>query len=388
MSHPILFDLAPLSCGCTDHVLDTMYKALSDPPDSDLLYKPHHSPYLRQIIEEVTHAGQRILANIQNDLIKQFTADVTGLLKADNKNHWNRWNQKQLNDAKEKLERKTPDRYSIDDWMLFVDWLIQKYLPADVIEKESQYLAVRSTIAGKLQANTDEKKYTSTRVENMVLSLPFKINDIPFSINAREYSVIEFARTRAAELISGIGDRTRHRIKHIILEHEYLNAANDPQASQWQLQSQLLGEFGTLNRDWRRIALTETVRNANEGFLAGLPEGTRVRRVEAYEDACNFCQKIHGMEFNVVSASKKNKNGETEVWVGKTNQYRSSSPRKRVDSELVERTPAEMWWPAAGTQHPNCRGSWVQVTANSADVSDDFVQWLNNLLEKERRENG
>ena len=388
MPHPILFDLAPLSCSCTDHILDTMYKALSDPPDSDLLRKPHHSPYLRQMIEQVTQAGQRILSDIQNDLIKQFAGDETVLSKANNKNYWNRWNQKQLNEAKAQLESKPADQYRIDDWMLFVDWLIQKYLPADVIQTESEYLSVRSTLAGKLQANTEQKPIKHSAVESLVLSLPVRLNDIAFSINAREHSVIEFARARAAELISDLGDRTRHRIKHIILEHETLNAANDPQASNWQLQSQLLDEFGTLNRDWRRIALTETVRNANEGFLAGLPEGTRVRRIEAYADACNFCQKIHGMEFNVVSASKKNKNGETEVWVGKTNQYRSSSPRKRVDSELVERTPAEMWWPAAGTQHPNCRGSWVQVAKIPPDVSDDFVKWLDHLLEKERRDNG
>ncbi len=389
MSHPILFDLAPLSCGCTDHVLDSMYKALSDPPDSDLLWKPHHSPYLRKTVETVTLAGQRVLNNIQHGLLKRLAGDVESsgdvLLKA---NSWDRWNQKKFNVVKKLLENKSLDGYTIDDWMLLVDWLIQKYLPTDVIQKESEYLAVRSSLAGKLQVNidkTDKKKYKNSLIENLVLSLPHKINEISFTLNARENAVITFAHARATELISGLGDRTRHRIKQIILEYEYLNIAHDPLSTVQHLQNHLLDEFGALNRDWRRIALTETVRNANEGFIAGLAEGTRVRRIEVYEGACDFCRKINGMEFTVVSASKKNKNGETEVWVGKTNQYRASSPRKRQGGELVERSPAEMWWPAAGAQHPNCRGSWVTVDSDSEGVSDDFVQWLENELEKERQ---
>jgi hypothetical protein len=154
----------------------------------------------------------------------------------------------------------------------------------------------------------------------------------------------------------------------------------EPGASLWSLQSSLLDEFGILNRDWRRVALTEAGRNANEGYIAALPPGSRVRRVEAYEGACSFCRAINGRVFTVVDPAKKDKDGATEVWVGKTNAGRSASPRKRVDGELVERTASELWWVAAGVQHPNCRGGWALLEDKPADVAPEFAQWMDDLL--------
>ena len=390
MSKPLLFDLEPLSCGCTDHVLETMYKSMSDPPDGDMLWKPHHDPYVRDHIEDVTRRGQKILLAIQTDLIHRIGGEPIQKLQAGKgllakAGGWMRWNKKQLDDARKQIESKEPADYTIDDWMLLVDWLVQKYLPADVITADSEYLAVRSVLAGKVQANMDAQKPGHKLIGSVIAMLPEGKEMIPFTLNDLTQSVIDFASARAAELISDLGDNVRHRIKQIILQHESLAAANDPEATLWNLQSKMLDEFGILNRDWRRVAMTEVVRNANEGFIAGLPEGTRVRRVEAYDGACNFCRKINGLEFVVVSASKEDKDGNTEIWVGKTNVDRSSSPRKRVGDELIERTPAEMWWPAAGVQHPNCRGSWVLVVEKPPEVEQEFVDWLDGVIEDDKR---
>ncbi len=385
MPKPILFDLEPLSCGCTDHVLETMYKSLSDPPDGDMLWKPHHDPYVRDHIEEVTKRGQKILLAIQTDLIQRIGGEPIQKLQAGKgllakAGEWMRWNKKQLDDAKQRIESKDPADYTIDDWMLLVDWLVQRYLPADVIQDESEYLAVRSVLAGKVQANLEDRKPDRKLITGVLAMLPVGKKMLPFTLDDLERSVLDFASARAAEFITDLGDNVRHRIKQIILQHEGQAAANDPGATLWNLQSKLLDEFGILNRDWRRVAMTEVARNANEGFIAGIPIGARVRRVEAYEGACNFCRKINGMEFTVVSASKEDKNGDTEVWVGKTNVDRSSSPRKRVGDELIERTPSEMWWPAAGVQHPNCRGSWVIAQQAPPEVDPAFVEWMDGLV--------
>lgn len=390
MSNPILFDLEPLSCGCTDHVLETMYKSLSDPPDGDKLWRPHHDPYVRDLIEDITQRGQKILLSIQTELIERIGGEPIQKLQAGKAllakaGEWMRWNKKQLDDVKKQIEGKDPADYTINDWMLLVDWIVQKYLPDDVINEESEYLAVRSVLAGKIQANMGDRKLDDKQVSGVIAMIPVGKKLIPFTLNDLEESVYDFAVARAAEFITDIGDGVRHRIKQIILQHESLAAANDPMATMWSLQSRMLDEFGVLNRDWRRVALTETARNANEGFIAGVPLGTRVRRFEAYEGACSFCRKINGMEFTVVSASKEDKNGDTEVWVGKTNMDRSSSPRRRVGDELVERLPAELWWPAAGVQHPNCRGGWAVVAERTPDVDPDFADWMDKLIEEDRR---
>lgn len=113
-----------------------------------------------------------------------------------------------------------------------------------------------------------------------------------------------------------------------------------------------------------------------------LPAGAKVKRIEAYQDACPFCQRIHGMVFEVVDPGREDKDGWKQVWVGKTNVGRSASPRKRVENELVERTASELWWVAAGLQHPHCRGRWLHVTEAPPDVAPEFAEWLKTMLDE------
>ena len=143
----------------------------------------------------------------------------------------------------------------------------------------------------------------------------------------------------------------------------------------------MFDRFGEMNRDWRRIAITEAGENANQGLIASLPEGARVRRVEQYANACPFCRKIDGRVMTVVPDSSPEKDGDTMVWPGKTNIGRSAAPRKKTPEGLVDRLPSEMWWIAAGTQHPHCRGRWVVVQQDP--VGDDpFDQWMAEALSK------
>jgi hypothetical protein len=126
-----------------------------------------------------------------------------------------------------------------------------------------------------------------------------------------------------------------------------------------KLRSELFDRFGEANRDWRRIAITEQNEAAGQGFIASQKPGTKVKRFEM-ADACAWCRAIHERVMTVVAPQKADKDGETEVWLGKTNVGRSAAPRKRLeDGRLVERPADERWWVAAGTQHPHCRGFWL-----------------------------
>ncbi|HET7675399.1 MAG TPA: hypothetical protein VFL54_07745 [Gammaproteobacteria bacterium] len=383
-NRPLLLDVGRLTCACTDHVLDSMYKALADPPNDSALWIEHHNPYLREHLEDVTRRGLAILSRIQSaiaSLLAGKPEDVFGktgtLQKALG---WTRFTADEMAEIRRRLEAKPPERYTIDDWMMAVDWIVNRYLPDDVIRSEAEYLALRAQILGKIEAAMPPAA-SPEQVQAVTHDLPaFQSAAMPFTFTDREQAVLDFARARAAQLIVDIGDRTRARINHIILTHEQGRLLNDPAASMWALQSKLSDEFSVLNRDWRRVAVTEVARDSNEGFIASLAPGTRVKRFEAYAGACAFCRKIDGMVFTVVDPADPDKEAWKDIWVGKTNVDRSASPRKRVGDELVERTPEEMWWPAAGTQHPNCRGGWSVVSERPADVDPDFADWLDKEM--------
>jgi len=358
MGASLLLDIGPLSHDCTDHALEAIYKSAAEQPPEATIWAPHHDPYVRDHVEAVTARGQSILVNILNDVLGRLggepVADLRKSLLA-KAQEWLRWDAAELRRVKARLERRKPADYTLDDWLLLVDWIVQKHLPADVIRTEAEYLAVRAAMAGKLQAAMNEP-LPGPELERMLGLLPTSMallrQGVP--VSSMERLAVEFAAARAGELITDIGDRARHSIKQLILEHEQGRAMGSPDATLWKLQQSMLDNFATLNRDWRRIAITETARDANEGFIAALPPGSKVRRVEAYPTACPFCRSIHGKEFAVVSPDAPEKDGARQVWVGKTNIGRSASPRKREGDALVERTPDELWWPAAGTQHPHC----------------------------------
>jgi hypothetical protein len=198
-----------------------------------------------------------------------------------------------------------------------------------------------------------------------------------WGMTPEQAATIDFGRARCAEAVTGLADGVRHKLRRMVVDYqENVFLGNRAETSE-ALQSKLLDEFGTVNRDWRRIAVTEATESVNQGFVAAAGPGAKLRRVEKYRGACPFCRGLDGRVFTVVEASKPDKDGEAEVWVGKTNVGRSASPRRREAGALVDREPHERWWPAAGAQHPHCRGSWVRVGGASEDP--EFEAWLLQL---------
>lgn len=373
---PLLIDVGSLSACCTDNALESIYKAIADPPGDDGVFAPHHDPYVRGHIEAVTQRGQAILLAIQNELLAVLGGEpMSRLLKSDAP--WVRWSEDKFDAVRRQLDQKHARDYAPSDWAMLVDWLVQRYLPDGVIQDEAEYLAVRAFLAGKMQASTDAALPADV-VARVMESMPLTVvaADKVATFTGREAAIIGFARARAAELIGDLGDATRHRIKSMMIDHEEQRAMGEPKATVAKLQSRMLDEFAILNRDWRRVAITEVARNANEGFILAMPVGAKVRRVEAYSTACPFCKKIHGMVFEVVSPEREDKDGWAHVWPGKTNVGRSSSPRKRDGDKLVERSEEELWWPATGVQHPQCRGTWMRIAGDRPGIDPKFKAWL------------
>lgn len=369
----LLLDLEALSDPCTDHALESLYKARADSVGDEGIWAAHENPWIREQVEYFTARGLGGLNALQRDLRSALNPPT---VKAEPP--WLRWSEKDFQAARMALEGKVPGEYALDDWLMLVDYLIQRYFPAEQMLREADYSAVRAVIAGKLQAHLEARNLPEKAVIKVAAAIPAG-GTLP-RLSARIQSIIQFAKARLAESVTAMTESIRHRLKSILLAHTEAMALGDKTGTTQATEAALLNTFGELNRDWRRIAITETGRAVNEGYVASLPEGARLKRMEAYATACPFCRKIHGTVVTVVSPDKPDKDWDREIWLGKTNLGRSASPRKRVGNQLVPREADELWTITPGLIHPNCRGTWSRVSEAPPAVSKDFKDWMDGLL--------
>lgn len=388
---PLLVDLGNL-CEChTDRALEEFYKASSEPPDDEDTFTPHESKFIRRLIELFTQRGMARVAMFFKELSKWLdrgkptSATAAGIAAAkkpgarpppDPVRMMQRWSAGEIEYVKEYLESLPPAQFTFSDWALVVDYLVQRYLPPDALRTESDWLSTRSTLMGRVQSNL--RSITEASADKVLAAMPDTVAaaEASFPLTVTERAIMEFARERCAAHVTSVSWALRSKIKDLIIRHQQGVMLGDKLETAHALQTKLLDAMGTMNRDWRRIAVTEAGENANQGLVASRPVGSTLKRMEQYKGACQFCRSIDGKTFEVVSPDDPDKDGLTEVWVGKTNVGRSASPRKRVGGTLIEREPDERWWPAAGVQHPHCRGRWAVVDAPEPGDDPEFAKWL------------
>lgn len=379
----LFLDLIHLSEPATDGALEYIYKAHHDHGD-DGIWQPHESPLIRRLVELFTQRGLDRLASVKQELLAwqqgiyhiPSTAPVQppmGFVA--------RWSHAELQLARLYLESLPPAQWSLADHMLSVDYVCQRYLAPEDLVLESDWLAQRATIMGKVQANLD--KPVTVKQADAILMSP--VMAVPGSLGApvlsqTQASVLNFARSRAAEHVQALADNVRHRMRSVIaadLEQKAFGAAPPGTSS---LETKLVDEFAALNRDWRRIAVTEAGEAQTQGYIASLKPGAKVKRVEQYRNACSFCRSIDGKIATVVAPDHQKKDPDTMVWPGKNNIGRSASPRKRVGDVLVAREPHEMWQLPAGLAHPHCRGRWVPTIDDEPGDDPAFGDVLRSIL--------
>lgn len=376
----LLLDLADVPAEHCNSCLDDLFKAMSEPSrlvEDAAIWRPVDNPFIGGLVEDVTRRFQVILQEIQDALSRLLGGDRQVLQKADLP--WERWMPERYEEARVRLESIAPSDYTLDDWLLLVDWLLQRYLGADVIRTEADYLTVRAALLGKLQASAIARAMPVDKIEDVWQFLPTRFGALPRDVlTPVETQILRVAQARTAMHIGNIAESTRSLMKGIILEHVQAGIVGQKEGTTAVLATRLFATFGALNRDFRQIAVTEVGEVTNQGFIAAQPHGARVKRFEAYRGACAFCRSLQDCVFEVVDPAAPDKNGDTQVWLGKTNIGRRASPRMRVGGMLVERPASERWWPAAGLQHPHCRGRWVSVTDSAQPgVDQAFMDDLN-----------
>ena len=379
----LLLDITPVSQHATDAALEFLFKSTHDHDKG--IWNPHESVLIRRLVELFSDRGLDRLEHVKQHIIAweagehhkpgaPLPTNVPGMMT--------RWTEAELGLVRVYLEALPPGAWTLADHMMAVDYVVQRYLPAEEMKTEAEWMSTRAALMGKVQANM-EAAATPQQADKILAALPSTeaAANHQFKLNAQQQSVMAFGNARAAENVRALAEDVRHRMRNTIMQHLEQQQTLPPGVPGEALQSKLVDQFGTLNRDWRRIAVTEAGECQTQGFIASLKPGTKVRRVEMYATACNFCKKIHGKIATVVSPDKPDKDWENEIWVGKNNIGRSASPRKRVGDTLVDREPEEMWALPAGLAHPHCRGRWVLVEELAQEGDDaDFAVWLRETL--------
>lgn len=380
--NPLFLDISSLSERSTDDALELIYKSTHDHDDG--IWKPHESVLIRRLVELFTKRGLDRLQAVQDEILKweqgayhkptsEMPANAPGMMQ--------RWNAAELDLVKIYLEALPVAQWSLDDHMMAVEYVVQRYLPDTELIGEAEWLATKATLMGKVQANMATEA-TAKAADILLAALPSTASAAmtQFNLKAQEKASLDFSRVRSAENVRALTDSVRHRIRSTILNHLEEQQTKPEGVPSSSLQTKLFDQFSTLNRDWRRIAVTEAGEAQTQGFIASLQPGAKVRRVEQYANACSFCRSIHDVVAEVVSPGAPIKDPATQVWAGKNNIGRSASPRKRVGSVLVARTADEMWHLPAGLAHPHCRGRWVPTLEAQAGDDPEFADWLRSAL--------
>lgn len=382
----LFVDLIDLGEQRTNAALETLCKAHHDHDDG--IWAPMDSPLLARLVELFTQRGLDRLEAFRTEL--QAWTDGHRHTAGDRIERpagaMERWNDAERALVKLYLEHLPPAEWTLDDHMLAVDYLAQRYLPADDMRTEAEWLATRASLMGRVQANMEG--VTAKQADQLLSAMPSTALAVveQFGATRAQRATMEFAVTRCAENVRNLAEDARHKMRNLIAEHVTERELGVKHAGSSSLETKLLDKFGVLNRDWRRIAVTEAGEAQTQGYIASMPPGAKVKRVEQYRNACSFCRKIDGKVATIVDPAKEPKDWDNEIWPGKNNIGRSASPRKRVGDAFVEREPEEMWTLPAGLAHPHCRGRWVPTVQDRPGDDADFGAWMRGVLTAPKKE--
>ncbi len=164
--------------------------------------------------------------------------------------------------------------------------------------------------------------------------------------NVTESGIIRYAQEHAASGWLDLEQADMLAVRRMIVSH----LQGGPAQAASRLERRLFDASATLNRDWDLAAQTEVGECQLQGFIAGQTPGSWVKRMEAYQDGCDYCAGIQGLVCEVVSPNAPEKDWHTQVWFGKS----------RIHAVTAEAPAGD--WPSAGLQHPGCRGTWTMAS--------------------------
>lgn len=156
-------------------------------------------------------------------------------------------------------------------------------------------------------------------------------------LQQQEENEIRWYAEHGALKIGEISDKQRTQIRALVVN------ARRNRLSPKQIEQLLFDKFGELNRDLRRIALTEVAEATNNGYLMGLTHSQPLTILGA-DNACPFCKSMQGKEYTFVDpAQVAELDWDNMIWIGKSNYGRKGKDMK-----------------ACCPAHPHCRDRYVK----------------------------
>lgn len=215
--------------------------------------------------------------------------------------------------------------------------------------KWAESLAVRSYIIGNLLASRDSANKDMLSLLFDTIPKDIKRVSVPFMLTSKEegglkmlplqsqeVNAIKWAKLHAAEEVRTKEEEVLKGVKHLVVQ---------ARMERWEpqrLAQELFDQFGQYNRDWRRIAITETAKAVSNGYLMGLKDGDQVF-IQESAGMCDHCRRLNTGK--VFTYREIPGNEKTELWVGKTNYGRKTRD-----------------WNPCVPLHPHCRGRYVKFS--------------------------
>jgi hypothetical protein len=269
-----------------------------------------------------------------------------------------------------------------------VDLFIKSYfLP--VIE-EAQTWLLRAYVIGRFLAKSDIEAQVF-KIE-AIAKMPRTVLDAAkkYGLSIEEAKALQSAINEGASLMSNTSISAMQTVRNAIYESTKIHGNRGNLLE--DLRKLIVDDIGELNRDWKRVAITETNAAFNNGYLAMMKPGEYVVGI-SMPDACEGClDLINGKVYKVRGTAAEDYSTldprsakyqelaeiwENEVWVGKNNYGRSNSQQKRLDpskgnskDNLRGKLHHEHSMPAL-PQHPNCRCRWIRINPKFQYVNKD-----------------
>jgi hypothetical protein len=202
-----------------------------------------------------------------------------------------------------------------------------------------------------------------------------------YNLSLQEAKALQMAVENGASLMKNATADEIQQVKEALVETTKMRG--NAKTVIEELRKLLSDEPGALNRDLKRLAVSETNAAFNDGYLGMLPEGAFVVGF-SMPDACEVClELISGKVYRVRKTAAPDYSGmtgeekekwmkvwELYVWPGKNNIGRSPHKHKRIDpsrgntkENLREKEHHEFTMPALPL-HPECRCRWVVININ------------------------
>lgn len=292
---------------------------------------PHPDRLIASIEDEFYQAGFHFLSAFLGAALGKKAPGAKVLTKAFNlpSPHVHGWGK-----VADLFRTDIPPVRLLQGWEATIDQVLKGLWPDAAKQQSAEYLALRThwmTQAGERVASTPPFSSWGHAIREM---------------SRAQVESMEWTKARALVYASKLQDDARNAMRALLVNSK--QAGEGPA----MLERRLFEKFGNLNRDWRRIALTETAFATQNGALASVDPAEGWLAVwSASPRACPYCRKMHGTALRVVSPDKANKDPENEVWIGKSNVGLSASKWSKKEGRY--RDEHELWKPCIPA-HPNC----------------------------------